>query len=429
MALVIKKRVWWRRVPIIFTVWILGISAMIGAPLSQAVTVHSPSKPITNDVSSSHPGPVNQSTPQMSKNKNKSSPKEVMGTNSTPNLGDISCTSSSAVHLGLSTVTSPQLKKLAQYEQVCKSAIISQLSFFVAMPTTTQEANEYAADVAVQLREFSEYGITPLVFLEPTTSSGLINMADYRSGVYDSVINTYFAAIKAAQITDAMMGTWVPFPEGNLPVWSSLDPNDFAVSVTKTITYQKKYFPNSKASILLDTVTYPSSGSWDGGQAVSLMPYIKNIPNGLIDSIGLQGFPWSPAANEVGPNNGSPNNYLRVDLVAEIARALGVTNIWLNTGTFGIKYANQPSRQITVSPEQRLALLNEVINRAKTIQSQGFIVSIHLFAEDKSLVPEATDWSYWPSGGADTSPATYVFKTLVHDLQINNISLWLFDTY
>jgi hypothetical protein len=428
MALVIKKRVYWQRVSTIFTIWALGISAMIGAPLSQAVTVHSPSKPITNDISSSHPGPINASESQISKNKNKSSSEKVMGTNSTPNLGSINCTSFSAVRLGLSTAISPQLRKLAQYEQVCNSAIISQMSFFVAMPTTTQEANEYATDVAVQLREFSEYGINPLVFLEPTTSSGLINMTDYRSGVYDSVIDTYFATIKAAQITDEMMGTWVPFPEGNLPVWSSLDPNDFATSVTKTITYQKKHFPSSKASILLDTVTYPNSGSWDGGQVASLMPYIKNIPIGLIDSFGLQGFPWSPPANEAGPTNGNPSDYLKIDLATEAARTLGITDIWLNTGTFGLKYANQPLRQITVSPEQRLVLLNEVINRAKTIQSQGYIVSIHLFAEDKSLVPEATDWSYWPNDNANNSPATYVFKTFVHDLQINNISLWLFDT-
>jgi len=436
MTLVIKKRLNRQRVQTIIAIWIVGITALIGAPLSQAVTVHSPSKLLTKDVYSSQSIQIDLPVRSKTSNKktalpNKTTNKKVSSstvTEITPIPRSTDCKSSKSMQPGLSTATAPQLKKLAQYEQVCESGIITQLSFFIATPTTIQEANEYATDVAMRLREFSDYGISPLVFLEPTTSSGFINIADYRSGAYDSVMDAYFAAIKAAGITDAMMGTWVPLPEGNIPVWTSLDPNDFATSVTKTITYQKKYFPNSKASILLDTLTYPKAGSWDGGQAISFIPYIKDIPVGLIDSFGLQGFPWSPPANEGGSTNGSPNNYLQINLASEAARTLNVKDIWLNTGTFGVKYANQTSRQVTVSPEQRLALLTEVVTEAKTLQSQGFVVSIHLFAEDKSRVPEATDWSYWPSGSASTSPATYVFKTFVHDTQAASIPLWLFDT-
>lgn len=296
------------------------------------------------------------------------------------------------------------------------------------MPTTAQEAREYASDVTVQLKEFAKYGITPLVFLEPTTASGLVDMKAFRAGNYDTAIDTYFAALKAAQITDQMMGTWVPFPEGNIPVWTSLEPGDFAASVTKTVSFQKKYFPASKASIMLDNLSYPSSGSWSGGKAVSLVPYVSGIPSGLIDSVGLQGFPWAPAANEGGPNNGTPKSYLRVSLAAELARALGVKNIWLNTGTFGVKYAGQPTRQVAVSAEQRLALLTETVAQAKTLQASGFAVSMHLFAEDKSRVAEATDWSYWTSGQSASSPSTNVFKIFAHDLQVSNIPLWLFDT-
>jgi hypothetical protein len=305
---------------------------------------------------------------------------------------------------------------------------VSQLSFFVPTPTTTQEAYDYARDVAVRLREFSVYGISPLVFLEPTGSSGLVSMADYRSGKYDTVLDTYFAAIKSAQVTDAMMGTWVSFPEGNTPVWTSVDPNDFAACVTKTAAMQKKYFPASKASIMLDTLSYPSATSWSGGRAVSFLPYLQSLPSGLIDSFGLQGFPWSPGANEGGPSNGTPKSYLRTDLAAEAARVLHTKNVWLNTGTFGIKYANQPASRIRVSDEQRLALLTDVIMQAKSLQAQGFGVSVHLFAQDKTHLPEGTDWSYWPTGGARTSTSTYAFKAFVHDLQANGIPLWLFDT-
>lgn len=399
--------------------------ALIGAPLSQAINVRSPSKSMTKSTSSASLPQLNSATSLVISNQKTAASKLVI--NAATTSGSADCKSSAKIQSGLLSAADSQLKRLAQYEQVCGSGIITQLSFFVATPTTIQEARAYAADVATKLREFSDYGITPLVFLEPTTSTGLVNMADYQSGAYDLVLDTYFAAIKAAQITDAMMGTWVPFPEGNLPVWTSLNPNDFAMSVTKTVTYQKKYFPNSKASILLDTLTYPTASSWSGGRAISLLPYVQTIPAGLIDSFGLQGFPWSPAANEGGPNNGEPHDYLRVDFAVEAARVLHVHDVWLNTGTFSVKYANQPMQRVTVAPEQRLTTLTKVVTQAKTLQSQGFAVSIHLFADDKSHVAEATDWSYWPNGGADASPSTYVFKTFVHELQATSVPLWLFD--
>jgi hypothetical protein len=225
-----------------------------------------------------------------------------------------------------------------------------------------------------------------------------------------------------------MMGMWVPLPEGNLPVWSSIDPADFTACVTKAATYQKKHFPHSATSILLDTDTYPTSDSWVGGRPVSLLPYVQSVPAGLIDSIGLQGFPWSPAGGEDGSSNGMPEQYLRTDLLIEAARTLRVKDVWLNTGSFGVKYAHQSGRQVVVSPEQRLVILKDVVAIAKKVQSQRFAVSVHLFAENKSDVPEATDWSYWPNGKAASSASTMVFKTFVHDLQAANIPLWLFDT-
>lgn len=426
MTLVIEKRLYQKRRHAIVAAGTVGVAFLISAPFTYALTAHSPSTSLAKANAASHvaknSAPLGATT---SKTKGTNKVAAVVSSVIAPATD---CTSSSPMHVGLVSANSSQLKKLAQYEQVCGSGIISHLSFFTPIPTTLQEAHDNAADVIAQLREFSSYGISPLVFLEPTTNSGLINMSEYRAGKYDAALDAYFATIKAAGITDTMMGTWVPFPEGNIPVWSSVDPNDFAASVTKTVTYQKKYFPASKASIMLDTLTYPTASSWDGGKAVSFLPYVQNIPAGLIDSVGLQGFPWMSPANEHGPSNGAPSDYLRVDLAAEMARALHVKDIWLNTGTLGVQYANKKGQQVTITPQQRLTQLSEVVDEVKNLQSQGFAVAVHLFAQDKSTVAEATDWSYWPTGHADTSPVTYVFKAFVHDLQATNADLWLFDT-
>jgi hypothetical protein len=426
MALVIEKRLHRRRKQALVVISSIGVATLIGAPLSYALTVQAPST--STRVHTLVPTSANKNKAVSTASQGKTAAQAKLSSSAVTAVST-NCTSSQGMRTNLSSATSSELKKLAEYEQVCGSSITNQLSFFVSLPTTVDEAHAYAADVIAQLKEFSAYGISPLVFLEPTTSSGgLVDMATYESGVYDSAIDTYFATIKAAQVTDAMMGTWVPFPEGNTPVWTSLSPNDFAASVTKTVSFQKKYFPGSKASIMLDTLTYPTSGSWEGGQARSFLPYIQNIPPGLIDSFGLQGFPWSPPANEGGSTNGTPQQYLRTDLAAEAARALHTQNIWLNTGTFSVKYANQAGQQVTVSPTQRLALLTDVVSEAKGLQNQGFSVAVHLFAENKANVAEATDWSYWLSGQASTSSSTYVFKAFVHSLQADDIPLWLFDT-
>ncbi|HEU4715817.1 MAG TPA: hypothetical protein VFS14_03230 [Candidatus Saccharimonadales bacterium] len=337
------------------------------------------------------------------------------------------CTTSQPKRAGLANSNSPQLKKLAEYEAVCHSAVTAQMSFFVPTPTTNESAVTYAADVATQLREFAKYNVTPLVFFEPANENGPINLVSYSTGKYDRALDTYFAALKKAGITDTMMGTWVPIPEGNLPEWTNVDPAVFSAGVTRAIKIQKKHFPKSKASLLLDTTTYTEPGNYSNGRAVSLLPFIRGIPPGLVDSFGLQGFPWSPPAYDTSPTNGRPKDYLRVGLAAETARSLGIKDIWLNSGTFSSMYAGQAG-QVTITPAQRLSLLNDIVAQIKSLQAQGFHVAMHLFAEDKSASAEGTNWSYWPTGGYATSPSTYAFRTFAHTLQENHVPLWLFDT-
>lgn len=339
-----------------------------------------------------------------------------------------SCTGHAPKVSGLDIAANAQLRKLAQYQQVCGGQLASRLSFFVPTPATVADARSYANDIVVTLRAYAQYGVAPLVFMEPATATGAhLDLAQYQNGAYDEALDAYFAAIKAAGITDSAMGMWVMLPEGNLPIWTSVDPSTFAASVTKAAQAQKKHFPGSKTSVMLDSKTYPSATSWSGGAYTSLVPYVQSIPKGLIDSFGLQGFPWSPPANEPGPSINDPKAYLQIDLAAAAARSLGVTNIWLNTGTFSRQHTNNAAQTVTATPIARQALLDGVTSQAKSLNGQGFAVSVHLFAQDKTATGEAIDWSYWHAPG--DSPSTDVFATFAHDLTAANVPLWIFDTY
>lgn len=335
------------------------------------------------------------------------------------------CRPLGASRASLASANSPELRKLAEYEAVCGGTVASKLSFFVPTPTTVAQAKDYAGEVAVSLKEFAKFNVEPLVIMEPTNNDKNLNLISYRDGAYDSALDTYFSDLKAQGINDTAMGTWVFFPEANLPQWGNLDPVVFTANVTKTVRYQKKYFPGSQATILLDSMTYPKADSWQGGRYASLAPYLKNIPDGLLDSFGLQGFPWSPPAGQAGALF-QPSIYLQADLAVEAARILGVKDIWFNTGTFGTAYASRPKDRVDIMALDRQQMLNGTIQLARNLQTKGYSISIHLFAENKSDVSEGIDWSYW-SDPRSLDDNAVVFKTFQHDTRSTGIKLWLFD--
>ena len=344
-------------------------------------------------------------------------------------LQTASCNLSFSAPIGLANAQSPELQKLAQYDNLCNGPIVARDSFFVPTPITTADAQSEASDVATTLKEYAKYNVKPLVFIEPDTENGSnINLSLYASGSYDPALNTYFSDLKSDGVTDSMMGMWVILPEGNLPVWSTNDPSTYEKVVTTTIQIQKTYFPASQSSIMLDSETYPVGASWGDGTYVSLLQYVKDIPKGLVDSFGLQGFPWAAPANQATDNVYNPQTYLRIDFAAEAASSLGTNNIWFNTGTFNQMYTQNAAQTLTASPQQRQTMLNGVIAEAKALKAQGFSVDIHLFAQDKSSVSEAIDWSYWktqPGNDANTA----IFTTFAQEASTSGIPLWLFDTF
>jgi hypothetical protein len=351
------------------------------------------------------------------------------GQSTAPVSGIIACTPLSAPTPGLANAQSPELRKLAQYQRACGAQSIDRISFFTSTPTTSSEAQADADAVAAELKEFAAFGVKPLVFMEPTNDNGNIDLNSYAAGAYDTALNAYYNDLQAAGVSSSMMGIWVYLPEGNLPVWSTDDPNTYASVVAKTIQLQKKYFPGSQASLLLDSESYPGNASWGNGSYISLLPYVRAIPAGLVDSFGLQGFPWAPAANQSGEAAlYDPHAYLRTDFAAAAAAALGIKQIWFNTGTFHQMYTTDKAQTVTDSTAQRLAMLQGVIAQAESLKKQGFQVAVHIFAQNKAGTPEAIDWSYWsaqPGDAADTA----VFTSFVHDSEGAGIPLWLFDAY
>jgi hypothetical protein len=339
------------------------------------------------------------------------------------------CSNGQPAHKDLAKSSNLVLKKIAEYETVCSGAVVDQAMIFVGMPTTNEDMSRSAASVVATLKEFATVSISPLVVFEPDASSPTI-LRDIRSGKYDSQIDAFFLAIHDAGITSQQMGTWVLFPEANTPSWHTTQPSDFVANVSKVATIQKKYFPSSKSTLLLNSISYPDDDmSWSHGVKSSLDPYVADLPKGLIDSIGLQGFPHQSAANETPASSQlDPKDFLPAELINEAAKTLGVKMVWLNTGTFKSMYANDPAARVSLTPSQRRTILTDIEDETKELRSYQYEVSVNIFAADKTQASEHVDWSYWSAGKADQSQDTTVIDTFIRQLRADGVGFSLYDT-
>lgn len=330
---------------------------------------------------------------------------------------------------GLNFSNSSYIKKLHTYQELCDSFVTNRLMVFTDMPKDAIVAREKAANVASTLMEFSYYGLTPLVIVEPVTEWGLIDFEEFKSGFYNDWIRTYFAELKKLGITDSQMGIWVPFPEANLPYWNhaNANPEDFAIIVNTYLSIMKEYFPEARGSILLNSATYDTDDfDWANGEYLSLLPYVSGLNASLVDSFGLQGFPWSPPAGQGGAGIYNPREFLNSKLVIEAAQKLGVKEVWLNTGTYRTKYTSISEDTVAISASMRKDIFVRIASEAELIQRAGYSVWINIFSEDKSSTVEATDWSYITKAG-ETSQHAAIFTEAI--LQFNNkgINVSLFD--
>jgi hypothetical protein len=302
------------------------------------------------------------------------------------------------------------------------------MMLFVQMPKSSEMIEEHVAISAVDLKEYEYFGIKPLVVFEPLIED-LEILLHIQQGVYDDILEQYFRGLKDYGVTDDMIGTWVLFPEANTPTWHNTDPKVYSSNVSKVSGMLRRHFPDVEVSTLLNSKSYPTGDmDWSDGGYLSLVPYLDHLEGDTVDMVGYQGFPWLPPANDpTGEPVTDAGVYLRADLAMEAAKTVGIDHVWLNTGTFGQAYVNDPSRAIWVSTDQRKAMLESVLIQVKALLDAGLKVSVNLFAENKIDSNEGIDWSYWTAGQTSLSDSTPVFKGFVGALRELGADFTLYD--
>lgn len=347
---------------------------------------------------------------------------------STPKSGSLimpppeACTTTSASLSGFETSTLPEIRKLSDYEKLCGGTFIVGGMLFTAMPGNTTTAVTMAKDTALRLKEFARFNLRPKVILEPLVNGHPIDFTAFARGDYDAALHAYYDALAKEGITNTSLGEVTAFPEPNIPEWGTTEPNLIAACITKAAQIQKAHFPASKTSILLDSKSYPSGTSWEGGKYLSLAPYVNPVPKGLIDSFGLQGYAWPDP-----DNSQDPGVFLSANQALEAARILGVSNIWFNTGTFkrGVAWNG---KTFTPTPAERYTILNGIISETQKVRNAGLNAEIMLFSEDKFVTAERIDWSYGLNDATESSHAA-AFKNFQHEAAAKSLPLYIFDTF
>ena len=78
---------------------------------------------------------------------------------------------------------------------------------------------------------------------------------------------------------------------------------------------------------------------------------------------------------------------------------------------------------MTISAAKRKDVSYGIINEVKRAQEAGYSVLVNVFAEDKSKVAEATDWSYINAG----TEHQQVFHDFISRLAQSGIGISLYD--
>jgi len=315
------------------------------------------------------------------------------------------------------------LRKLGEVEASCGTVAAKNLMIFTSMPKDTPSAKKMAGEMKNQLLNFQKNGVKPIVVVEPDSAWGLVDFTEFNTGFWNPWIKAYFDELKALGVTDEMMGTWVPFPEANLPLWNHQNarPSDFSKAVNRYLRTIKIVFPEANGGVLLNSATYETDDfDWSDGYYISLAPFVDGLDGSLVDTFGIQGFPWMPSAGEAGREIFDGREFINNPLAIEAAEKIGTKNIWINTGTFATKYAGASAEQVFMPAQKRQEILNTILGEAVVIKESGYNVTINIFAEDKSSTPEATDWSYWASDYTNSEHLS-VLKSFLNKLRESKI--------
>ncbi len=273
---------------------------------------------------------------------------------------------------------------------------------FATLPENVSDIAGHVQEIAATLKDVAAKGEKPRIILEPS--------ADVHAIAKSGVAPEYFAQLKAAGITDKQMGTWVLLPEPSLPdAWGSTDPQLFADNFNLLAGSLREHFPTARTSIMLDSATFPD-GTWGSRtyQPAAMVQYLKGIKPGLVSEFGVQGFPRVSGSTR-------PSDLLNADLAIAGANALQIKDVWFNTGTYSVEQDPDSGKQVSASPAQRAAFLEDAYSQAVRTQRAGLrVVSVNIFAENKLSQGEA-DWSY------TTPQARQILQTATTRFEANGI--------
>jgi hypothetical protein len=347
----------------------------------------------------------------------------------------LTCSQTSPLNLNMTTLTpeekfviQPYLNRLNVYQSACDSQAFTNMMIFTNMPTGVSEIQEESLRITHLLKAMAKIGIKPIVVAEPSSYTlGKLSFVDFSNGAYNSSLISFFAQLKSQGVTDSMMGIWVPFPEPNIPVWNSQGSTPATVAKNFNVYMEalRTSFPTTKGSLLLNSKSYePQDTNWERGVYSPLTGYAQGLNTQYLDSIGIQGFPW------IGPKNTNDGYvktadvFLQPQLTVDLAKALNTNKVWYNTGSMSAKYTYDKKSTVIIPNSDRIATLNSILVTSVKVRNQlgsNSKVMLHLFAEDKSKVEEATNWSFSTAADLNT------LKSFLTQANRNGFELGFFD--
>jgi hypothetical protein len=196
----------------------------------------------------------------------------------------------------------------------------------------------------------------------------------HHTGQYTSAISEYFMDLANNGISSEDMGTWYPMPGPNVPTGKKgevTDPDVFKRNAIPVMQKIKEHFRDAKVGVYVDA-TQPSGD------------YVYGVPEGLIDVIGVAGFPDSPDAN--------PAKYLPLDEAVSTAKMAGASGIMLNTGT-AASFRQSDGSYVSTTSSSRGTQMAGVFGEAQYLQTkQDFNVSVNFVVQNDH--PGGNDWGY-----------------------------------
>lgn len=340
---------------------------------------------------------------------------------------DYNCTDKEKIRIDIPQ--NKQLEKFNNYQEICNSYFANTMMTFIGMPINEEDVELLVKDIVQKLKDFDSHGIKPIVIVEPySPTTGLINFVEYSRGTYQDVTLKFFERLKEEEVNDKMMGKWAPFPEINTPIWENYEsePVNFALNVNLFLGSMKNVFPDAIGTILLNATSFENDDlDWNNGDYVNFVPYLQNIDNDLVDSFGIQGFPWNSKANSGNKNKiFDAGEFLQPNIAIAAAKELKTRDIWVNTGVYNSKYTGDTEELVSLSDIEIRSLLDSIYTTLiamQNYQENGYRITVNMFLEDKSNTNERTDWSL------DDQYQKKLFAEFAKKLHVSNIDISIFD--